>query len=504
MKNKMNINERFLHQIWHKKLFDDSSLKTLDGLPIIIYSTGIHNSDGGPDFRSAKLKIGEVDYEGDIEIHRSISDWLLHSHSGNAKYNNTILHVVLYSQASFIPTFTHSGRKVPVLILEDHLNKPLRDVWEDAINEDREERNRTIVCFDRNKDVPLETKYLWLERLGFRRLEARVKHLSDRLDRLVENDNDSDTRHEPITKFKKYHNLPNEKYRQRRFWDQLFYENVLEALGFSKNREPFLRLANILSLSYLKNRINIHEAQAIPKIQALFFGASGLLPETIDNYDEETRNYVESLYPYWDEISGDFQSNKMNKADWQFFRLRPQNFPTIRIAGLSYLIPLFLGTKIFKDVVMAMRDSEEKIEETIDKLYSKFSIEAEGYWCSHYGFATEIKKENKTLIGQNRVDDIIINAIVPLVILFARYFKEIRTEKLTMSLYHFFPKLSDNEHSRIIVSELLEDNPIITAKQQQGAIQLYKFYCLENRCAKCDVGKALKIGKKVPETVPQG
>ncbi len=81
----MNINERFLHQIWQKKLFDDSCLRTLDGQPVFIYNTGFKNKDGGPDFRSAKLKIGGVDYIGDIEIHRDISDWLLHSHSGNPK-----------------------------------------------------------------------------------------------------------------------------------------------------------------------------------------------------------------------------------------------------------------------------------------------------------------------------------------------------------------------------------------------------------------------------------
>jgi hypothetical protein len=349
----------------------------------------------------------------------------------------------------------------------------------------------------------LETKYLWLERLGFRRLEARVKHLNERLDQLIKNDHYNDSHHEPITKFKKYQKLLNEKYRQRRFWDQLFFENVLEALGYSKNREPFQKLAALLPLSYLKNLINIHEPQAISKIQALFFGVSGLLPENSADFDEETKNYLNILYPLWDDFKPSFPYKTMTKSEWQFFRLRPQNFPTIRIAGLSYLIPLFLGSKIFKEVIIAMRESEDRIEETIDKIYSRFTVEADGYWCSHYGFSLEIKKENKTLIGQNRVDDIIINAVIPLVILFARHFKEVRTEKLTMSLFHFFPKITDNEHSRIIVSELLEDNPIITAKQQQGAIQLYKFYCSESRCSKCDVGKALKLGKNAPEEVHQ-
>jgi len=495
----MNINERFLHQIWQKKLFDDSSLKTLDGLPISIYNTGKKNNDGGPDFRLAKLKIGEVDYDGDIEIHRDISDWLLHSHSGNPKYNNTILHVVLYNQASFIPTFTHSGRKVPVLILENYIKKPLRDVWEEAIIEDREERTKTISCFSTNRDVPLESKYLWLERLGFRRLEARVKHLNDRLDQMIKNDTDNETKHEPITKYKKYHNLPNEKYRHRRFWDQIFYENFMDALGYSKNKDQFQKLAKLLPVSDLKNLINIHDSQSIYKIQALFFGVAGLLPDNEDNTDEETRNYLRILSPYWEEYKSGFVSNKMNKAEWQFFRLRPHNFPTLRIAGLSHLIPLFLGSKLFKDIVLMMRDSEDRIEETIEKIYSKFIVNAEGFWITHYGFSAEIKKENKALIGQSRVDDIIINAIVPLVLLFTRCFKEVKTEKLTMSLYHFFPKLSDNEFSRIIVSDLLEGNPIITAKQQQGAIQLYKYYCQESRCSKCDIGKILKIGKPAQE-----
>ncbi len=491
----MNINERFLHQIWRKKLFDDSELRTLDGLPVSIYSTGIKNNDGGPDFRSAKLRIGEVDYTGDIEIHRNISDWLLHSHTGNPKFNNTILHVVLYNQASFIPTFTHSGRKVPVLILENYLTKPLRDVWEEAIQEDREERTKTIPCFGKNFEVPLESKYLWLERLGFRRLEARVKHLGDQLDDMIKKDQDNETKHESITKFKKFHKLPNEKYRQRRFWDQLFYENFMDALGYSKNRDPFLRLARLLPISYLKNKINIHDPQSIYKIQALLFGVAGFLPENDENQDEETKEYLKLLLPFWEEFRDEFATKKMSKSDWQFFRLRPFNFPTIRLAGLSYLIPLFIGSKLFKDVVLMMRASNDKIEETIQKIYSKFIVEAQGYWITHFTFSSELKKESKALIGQSRVDDIIINAIVPLVLLFTRCFKEIKTEKLTMSLYHFFPKISDNEHSRIIVSELLGENPIITAKQQQGAIQLFKYYCKDSRCSKCDIGKILKIGK---------
>lgn len=493
----MNINERFLHQIWQKKLFDDSCLKTLDGQPVYIYNTGFKNKDGGPDFRSAKLKIGDVDYIGDIEIHRDISDWLLHSHSGNPKYNNTILHVVLYNQASFVPTFTHSGRKVPVLILENYLNKPLRDVWEEAIIEDREERTKTIICLEKNKEVPLESKYLWLERLGYRRLESRVKHLDEKLNELLKKNTFSNKDgFAPIARYKEYHQLSDERIRDRRLWDELFYENFVEALGYSKNIEPFKKFSQILPLSYLREKLDLKNPDIIIRIQALFFGVAGFLPEDLSEIDEETKEYIERLLPYWNEYKSDFVSRKMDKSEWQFFRLRPNNFPTIRLAGLSYLIPYFISLKAFKDQVILMRNSENNLEETVEQIYKKFVVEGEGYWQSHYNFTGEVKKEIKALIGQSRIDDIIVNSIIPLVILYSRYFKEIRTEKLSMSLYHFFPKLSDNEYSRIIVNELLDGNPIITAKQQQGAIHLYKYYCSELKCSKCDIGKILKIAQK--------
>jgi hypothetical protein len=491
MKTQMNINERFLHQIWKKKLFNVSTIQTLDGQPIKIQRSGILNKDSGPDFKSAKLVIGEVLYEGDIEIHRTVSDWLLHSHSNNPKYNNLILHVVLYNQASFIPTFTHSGRKVPVLILENYLTKPLRDIWEEAISKDREERTKTIACFEKNETIPLESKYIWIERLGFRRMETHVKKHLDRLEKIVKLDNDTGIKYQEIIRFQKHQKLKNERIRQRRFWDQLFYEQLSEALGFSKNKEPFLKLTKILPISYINEHVNIYDSNAILKIQALLFGVSGLLPEIDSSFDETTIEYVTNLNTLWNEFKNDFGKKKMNRSDWQFFRLRPHNFPTLRIAGLSYLLPSFLSGKIVKDTINEFRNKDQKIEDTIKALQDKFIVVAEDYWVNYYDFNYKGDKINKTLIGQSRADDIIINAVISMVILFARIFNEKYIEKFALSFYHQYPRLSDNEYTKYIVKELLNNNPILTAKQAQGALQLYRFFCSSNKCEKCDINKAL-------------
>ena len=491
MKTQMIINERFLHQIWKRKLFNISAIQTLDGQPIKIQKLGVLNKDSGPDFKHAKLVIGEVEYEGDIEIHRTVSDWLLHSHVNNPKYNNLILHVVLYEQSSFVPTFTHSGRKVPVLILENYLTKPLRDIWEEAINKDREERTKTIACFGKNEEIPLESKYIWLERLGFKRMDIYVKNQAERLEKIIKLDNDTNIKYQEIVKFQEYQKLKNERIRQRRFWDQLFYERLSEALGFSKNKDPFLKLTKIIPISYINEHVNIYDSNAILKIQALLFGVAGLIPEIDSSFDKATTEYVATLNTFWNEFKNDFKTKKMNRSDWQFFRLRPHNFPTLRIAGLSYLLPNFLSGKIIKDTINEFRGKNQKIEDIKKALQDKFIIVAEGYWVNYYDFNYKGGKVNKTLIGQSRADDIIVNAVIPMVILFAKTFNERYTERMVFSFYHQYPKLSDNEYTKCIVKELLNDNPILTAKQAQGALQLYKFFCSNNRCERCDIHKAL-------------
>ena len=188
----------------------------------------------------------------------------------------------------------------------------------------------------------------------------------------------------------------------------------------------------------------------------------------------------------------------MNRSDWQFFRLRPHNFPTLRIAGLSYLLPHFLSGRIVKDAINEFRNKNQKMEDTTKALQDKFITEAEGYWTIYYDFNYKGDKINKTLIGQSRADDIIVNAVIPMVILFARIFNEKYVEKLIFSFYHQYPKLSDNEFTKSIVKELLNNNPISTAKQAQGALQLYRFFCSSDKCEKCDIHRALNNELSAP------
>jgi hypothetical protein len=489
MKQKKNVNERFLRQIWQKKIFDQKDLKTLDGSSLQILSVGTQNNDGGPDFIQSKLRIGAEVYEGDIEIHRDITDWLLHSHSGNPKYNNIILHVVLYNQSSFIPTFTHSGRKIPVLILENYLTKPLSEVWEEAISEERDERNKTIWCYDKNKSIPLEKKFIWLERLGYRRLEARIKHLEDRLDVIVAINEESELKNIDGAEKVKF---ILEKKKDKKHWEQLFYEGILEGLGYSKNREPFVKLSTLLDLEYLRTVLDLSKPDLILRIQAILFGVANLIPAISEIQDEETANHINQMNAFWNEFSVEYKKERLNKNEWQFFRLRPQNFPTLRIAGLSFLIPSLIQGNLFKNAIQFIRQSENRVEKTIEKLVGLFNVEGTGYWCTHFNFSSETRKDSKSLIGQHRIDDIIINTLIPIIIQYSRFFNENRLEKLAMSIYHFYPHLSENETSRIIVEQLLDNNAVKTAKQQQGAIHLYKFFCMSNKCSKCDVGKIIK------------
>jgi hypothetical protein len=217
------------------------------------------------------------------------------------------------------------------------LTKPLSDVWEEAISEERDERNKSIWCYDKNKTIPLDKKYIWLERLGYRRLEARIKHLEDRLRSIM-------IQYEAAS-LKNLDNVEKEKFLQetkkdRKYWEQLFYEGIMEGLGYSKNREPFVKLSFLLDLEFLKRALDFTAPDLVLKIQSIFFGVANLIPQINELKDEETINYINQLNVYWNEFSAENKKERLNKNEWQFFRLRPQNFPTLRLAGLSLLHPL--------------------------------------------------------------------------------------------------------------------------------------------------------------------
>lgn len=473
-------------------------MKSLAGERIEILDIGTPNRDAGPDFRDARIRIGSTLYKGDVEVHHNLADWQKHCHSGDPKYNRVILHVVLrwHPRVPLLkPPKTHSGREVPTLVLEPFLTEPIRIVWQRAILDERRERTQTIPCYERNDDVNSSIIHSWVEKLAIERIELKIRKFEERLKEIVDE-------HRLVVKepYPRYYDDPSElpppvkgytqkDFSRKIFWEQLLYEGMMEGLGYSKNQEPFLRLARNLTLEF------VHEHQGgdgsrILNIQAMLFGAAGLLTPQRPIGDAEARKYLASLRKAWSVIRKKYRKEILHRADWQFFRLRPPNFPTVRLAAMSFLLQKFAGRSLLREIVQVLKSTSTQQKEKLDELQSLFSVEADGFWAEHFTFERKSHRPAKKLLGAERIEDIILNAVIPIVLLYARIFKDSAVRTAAMRLYQHFPAAASNSIVKTMQAQLLKKRvPLNSACFQQGTIQLYKFYCVEARCAECEVGK---------------
>jgi hypothetical protein len=500
MRTPRHIHERFIHFIWRNKYLGADDLKSLDGQRIEIINIGISNRDAGPDFRDARVRIGKTLYRGDVEIHRDLTDWQKHFHSADPKYNRVILHVVLRwhpRKAVVPPPKTQSGRDIPTLVLEPFLTEPLPIVWQRAILDERRERVQTIKCYGKNDRVRSQLVKNWIEKLAVERIELKIRKFDERLKELVDE-------HRLVVKepYPRYYEDPSEipppikEYTQKDFskkqlWEQLLYEGIMEGLGYSKNQEPFLRLARNLSLEFIRQERQEDGYNSLLNLQAMLFGAAGFLSSKKSYDDAEARKYVASLRKAWRRTRKKYRREVLYEADWQFFRLRPQNFPTVRLAAMSFLLHRLLSRNWVREIIQVVK-SQITTGEKLVELQTLFTAEAEGYWTEHFTFGGQKHQQAKRLIGLERVQDIILNTVIPITLLYARVFKDPLVRKHALRLYESFPALESNSILRTMHTQLLKQRlPLKTAFLQQGMIQLYKFYCAEGQCSECEIGRAV-------------
>jgi len=497
-----NIPERFLRQLWKNQQFAASSLRTVDNQEIEIISTGQSNQDGGPDFTNAAVRINEILYRGDVEIHQRNQEWFEHKHHKDAKYNSVVLHVVLHLEPTIIPPVTKSKRTIPVLVLDRYFTSSYRSNWEKMILDERAERLTTIRCHSTNANVDAVIIKKWLEKLSVERIELKVRRFEERLKELAEQQHlqvkEPPSRYNEIPFGINPEDLPppTQKYspvdfRKVHLWEQLLYEGVMEALGYSKNQQPFLKLSRNLRLKSLTDIINSQPPdENIHHVEAMLFGVAGLLPSVRKQMDTESKQYLRLLRNHWKEHQNFYTKERLNESEWQFFRLRPENFPTVRLAGAARLIHKFQQKSFFKSIIQDIKRREQSSREKFSLLEKIFITPADGFWSAHFRFGELSNKTLKTLIGNNRSNDIILNAIIPICILYARLFKDKDVRQGALKIFEQCSPPSDNTITRIIDQQVIKGKfQIKTAMLQQGALQLYKFYCAEGKCDECTIGK---------------
>jgi len=419
------MKEDFLQFIWKYQHFNASALTTSDGQNLTIFNTGNHNDDSGPDFEEARIRIGSIDWVGNIEVHTKSSDWNKHRHSNDKAYQTVILHVVWeHDQEIFI-----DGEPIPTLVLKDRVDQGLIDTYEDHISS-----VSPIACASQNAEALDISFFSMFDKVMIERLKRKANEI---LDILKVNYND---------------------------WDEAAYQTLARNFGFSTNKHAFAELSKRVPFYILKKNIN-----DITGIEALLFGQAGFLENASDPYQQSLANVFSFLKSKYDLPSS------LNKHEWKFGRMRPANFPSLRIAQFASL--LYAQPRFFTCII----DSEQS-----DEIIRLFTFELSGYWNSHYDFGKERKKPAHT-IGKHSKDHLLINTVAPLLAAYARHTKnDLFMERAVELLEQITP-----ENNRITKHWTEIDRKPKNAFESQAQIKLFNEYCKKRKCLSCAVGVSL-------------
>jgi hypothetical protein len=352
------MNENLLHYIWQFCHFDVTSLVTTKQQRISILKVGTHNFDAGPDFKSAQIRIADLVWNGDVEIHVNSSDWNKHRHQYDEKYYSVILHVVWKRDEEF---YTSSGDEIPCLELCGNVDRYLLNRYENLMNS-----KSKILCEPYISEIDTFQVNQFLERLLIERLEEKTNQFINEFE--IEKNN----------------------------WEATFYNALFYTVGLRVNSTTMLELSKHLPLSILQKHKN-----SLFQIEAMLFGVAGFLVGVKDYYST-------SLKKEYSFFKHKYGLKELKESDWMFMRLRPSSFPTIRIAQLAVL--LHQNVHLFSKVLDA---------KSLGEMHKLFESSVSDYWLTHYHFKKESAKRKKSF-GRELINSIIINAICPMLFAYSR------------------------------------------------------------------------------------
>ena len=419
------MKEEFLHYLWKFKKFDPLNLKTFNGEEITIINVGQYLELAGPDFFNAQITIGNQKWAGNVEIHIKSSDWYVHHHERDEVYENVILHVVWEHDTEI---FRKNNTEIPVLELKKYVDAATITNYQSLISP-----KSWIFCEKQLKEIDGFTINNWLERLFFERLERKSKPIFELL---------VQTKHD---------------------WEAVLFCLLAKNFGLNTNGEIFSKIAQSIPFSVIRK-----ESFEVENLEALFLGSAGLL----DSEKEDT--YFKDLKFRYFYLLHKYQLEKGIVEPVQFFKHRPDNFPTIR---LSQLANLYHGHQnLFSRISTAT---------SAKGIYEIFEISASDYWQNHYQFDKESPKKKKKL-SRSFVDLITINTIIPLQFAYAKSQAKEISEDLIQLLNEVAPEknaIMDKFNSFGIKSK--------NAFESQSLLQLKNEYCNKSRCLECAIGMEL-------------
>jgi Protein of unknown function (DUF2851) len=506
----LSVHEDILRHLWSGQYLDAHRLVTLDGRHLVVLEPGSLNRDSGPDFHDGLIALNGKTFRGDIEFHRTVADWKLHSHHTDEKYNSVILHVVYHSGTADAVTLSASGRLIPILAIEQFLSSPLEKILEHAIRDEYTSRTEPLRCVDRNDCADPRNLQDWIRHLSLDRMKAKAVAMLARLleineergMRETEGVSSSESGHPGLQKT----SFPagesgTTDLSHIEGWQQILYEGIMDGLGYSKNRRPFVTLAQRVTIPYIK-RLSADNELSVMEIEALLFHGSGLQFDAHLIKDQDSKVHLHQLRAAWRSLSERGRSivippgGSLRASDWVFSPTRPSNFPTARIAVASELLGRIAYRGLLPGIIRAVEDDLATESEALKRLLELLSIDEDPFWSFHYSFAESSPREH-SLLGEVRKYEIVINTILPLCSLYALVFERKRIHERAVRIAAEIPPVEDNVITRKLKKQLLRANfPISSAFDQQGLIQLYERYCSGSRCDECkiDTGFSGRVG----------
>lgn len=415
------MTERLLQYIWQFQYFNNTALTTVDGEPLQINYPGYLNTNQGPDFLEAKIKVGQTSWAGNIELHILSTDWTVHKHSTDNNYNNIILHVVWQDDADLELPF-------PVLELQNTVSKLLLSRYHEMMN-----ANIFIPCEKSIHQVELLTWKSWKDRLLVERLQNKAAIIFSHL------------------ALNKNH------------WEETFWWLLANNFGIKVNSDAFEQIARSLPLNILaKHKNQIHQ------LEALLFGQAALLDK---NFIEDYPAMLKKEYTFY---KAKYKLQQITTPLF-FLRMRPANFPSIRLAQLAMLI--HQSVNLFSII----KDSK-----TLKEIKELLNVTANDYWHYHYVFdeATSFKQKH---LGAQMINNILINTIIPIVFAFGLYHKE-EVYKSKALLWLEQVAAEKNNITNAFADLDIENK---NAFDSQALIQLKNEYCNKKRCLECAIGNRL-------------
>ncbi len=421
------MQEAFLHHVWSLQYFSKQGLTTSQDEPVEIFFPGTLNRDAGPDFSQARMRIGVMQWIGNVEIHIRSSGWTEHRHDDDSAYDSVILHVVWQDDR---PVKRRDGTLLPTIELRGRVQELLVSSYRQLVTS-----SFSIPCQRQFPEISEITKTTAFARSLTERLERRAGEVQAVL---VSNGNN---------------------------WEETAYQVLAGAYGFKINKEPFIQLARAMPLRILLRH------QAHEQVEALVFGQAGFLD------GKRGDNYYQALRKEYQLLSHKYQleAAKLSRAQWLFLRLRPSNFPTLRLAQFCAVVS---NRRSLFSRLLELTSSKE----ILDFLQAPVS----SYWTNHYRFSSPPGRRSYEL-GRESAGVILVNTVMPLLVAYARY--NDREEYMNRALL-LLEELQPEVNS---ITRRWSDlgRPPQTAGEAQGQIELFNTFCREKRCLQCAIGAAI-------------